>query len=122
MLKQLPRHCREKPMVRNRVWLMAPLLAAVLASGCATVKSYWPFGRGAVAAPVPVTYLEVRQSGVRAVSVLQFWERNTLVVDMQNVDTSGDFSLVRHEGQEWPVRIAFRMSTTRVLRSQNCST
>jgi hypothetical protein len=101
-------------MHRNRVsggWLLA---GALLLSGCATVKSYWPFQRTAVAAPPPVSELELKLplEGAAAV-VLQFWERNTLVIDLQNVPSAGQVVLVRRDGNSWPVRMAVRMAPQR---------
>jgi hypothetical protein len=106
-------HCRVKPMHRNRVspWLLS---GALLLSGCATVKSYWPFGHSAQAAPQPVSelLLQLPADGTAPV-VLQFWERNTLVVDLQNVPSAGRVVLARREGNDWPARIAFRMAPNR---------
>ncbi len=101
-------------MHRNRVsgsWLLAGVL---LLSGCTTVKSYWPFGKAAAAAPQPVSELELRlpASGVAPV-VLQFWERNTLVIDLQNVASTGQVVLVRRAGNGWPARMAVRMAPQR---------
>jgi hypothetical protein len=48
-----------------------------------------------------------------APAVLQFWERNTLVVDLQNVAGAGQAVLVRRAGNSWPARIAVRMAPQR---------
>ena len=100
-------------MHRNRVspWLLA---GALMLSGCATVKSVWPFGHRAEAAPQPVSELELQlpAEGVAPV-VLQFWERNTLVIDLQNVASAGRVVLARRVGNTWPARIAFRMAPNR---------
>jgi hypothetical protein len=45
--------------------------------------------------------------------VLQFWERNMLVIDLQGVSTAGQIRLSHQEGRPWPARIGFRMSSTR---------
>jgi hypothetical protein len=101
-------------MHRNRVsgsWLLA---GALLLSGCATVKSHWPFHKAAVAAPEPVSELEVELPAAGAApAVLQFWERNTLVVDLQNVASTGQIVLVRRSGTSWPARMAVRMAPQR---------
>jgi uncharacterized protein YceK len=102
-----------KPMLRNRASVL--LLACVVTlSGCATVRSYWPFGHKAVAAQAAVREVEVKYPEDQATPViLQFWERNTLVIDLQNVPSTGQAELTRAEGKAWPVRLAFRMSPTR---------
>ena len=96
-------------MHRNRV---IPLLVAGLfaTSGCATLKSHWPFGRAKPAAPAAVQELRVESAaGQSPGAVLQFWERNTLVVDMANVPAAGQLQLIRDPARAWPARVAFRM-------------
>jgi hypothetical protein len=101
-------------MHRNRVsgsWLIC---GALLLSGCATVKSHWPFGKAAQAAPQPVSELELKQpaDGPPA-PVLQFWERNTLVLDLTTVSSAGQVVLTRRAGNAWPARVALRMAPQR---------
>jgi hypothetical protein len=100
-------------MHRNRAILL--LAAGLLATGgCATVKSHWPFGKAKAAAPVPVQELRADvAAGESASGVLQFWERNTLVVDLTNVASAGQVHLIRDSARSWPVRVAFRMSPGR---------
>ena len=45
--------------------------------------------------------------------VLQYWERNTLVVDLQGVASSGQLQLRPRPGASWPVRLAFRVASGR---------
>ena len=101
-------------MHRNRAFPPATLGCLLLLGGCATVKSYWPFGEAPEPAPRPVGELVVTvlPDSPQPV-VLQFWERNTLVVDLQGAASHGQIVLSRREGQDWPARIGFRMSPTR---------
>jgi hypothetical protein len=102
-----------KPMSRNRVAL-ALLIGSALLSACSTVRSHWPFGKRAVAAPTAVQELLVEAPAEGApAAVLQFWERNTLVVDLQGVAAAGSVRLVKRPELIWPVRIAFRMAPGR---------
>jgi hypothetical protein len=96
-------------MHRNRAILL--LAAGLLATGgCATVKSHWPFGKAKVAAPEPVQELQLQSATAdSAPAVLQYWERNTLVVDLTNVASAGQLQLIRDPARTWPVRVAFRM-------------
>jgi hypothetical protein len=104
-----------KPMLRNRSDLNRVLLAGLAAgvlslAGCATVRSHWPFARHAPPQPAAVAELDVGlpPQGAPPV-VLQYWERNTLVVDLTNVAAQGRITLRPGAGRGWPVRIAFRM-------------
>ena len=101
-------------MHRNRVsgsWL---LCGALLLSGCATIKSHWPFGKAVQAAPQPVSELEVKlPAGSPAAAVLQFWERNTLVIDLTAVAATGRVELARRADNAWPARLAVRMAPQR---------
>jgi len=100
-------------MHRNRAILL--LAAGLLATGgCATVKSHWPFGKAKVAAPEAVQELKVQAVAADAApAVLQYWERNTLVVDLTNVAGTGQLQLIRDPAHAWPVRVAFRMAPGR---------
>jgi hypothetical protein len=102
-----------KPMHRNRAVVLLTLLC-LAASGCASVKSLWPWGKAPAVAPIPVHELVVTvPADVPMPVVLQYWERNTLVLDLQDASSAGQISLSRREGQLWPARIGFRMSPTR---------
>ena len=99
---------------RNGAILLLALGCLGAVSGCATVKSYWPWHKAPPAAPQPVRELNVNVPADMAMPVvLQFWERNTLVLDMQQVPPTGQFILTRDGDKAWPVRIAFRMSPSR---------
>lgn len=90
------------------------LAAALLLAGCASVKSYWPFGRDRAPGPQAVMELELSPAAVgQAGELLQYWERNTLVVDLQNAPASGQVVLARRSDRSWPARIALRMSAQR---------
>jgi hypothetical protein len=105
-----------KSMYRNRrgAFLVLAVATLLAVSGCATVKSYWPWKGDPVAPPEPVRELSVNVPADMAMPVvLQFWERNTLVIDLQQVPPTGQFMLTRVEDRPWPARIAFRMSPAR---------
>ena len=106
-----------KPMYRtcrSGAFLAVGLACLGTVSGCATVKSWWPWQEEAAAAPTPVRELNVNVPADAAMPViLQFWERNTLVIDLQQVPPTGQFMLTREGDRPWPVRMAFRMSPAR---------
>jgi hypothetical protein len=39
----------------------------------------------------------------------QYWQRNTLVVDLQGVAGTGSVAMKPRTGTQWPVRLAFRL-------------
>jgi hypothetical protein len=104
-----------KPMYRNcRGAFLLLALSLGTVSGCATAKSWWPWQPAAPAAPQPVRELNVNAPADMAMPVvLQYWERNTLVLDLQQVPPAGQITLTRDGEKPWPVRIAFRMSPSR---------
>lgn len=88
-------------------------VAMLLLAGCASLRSHWPFAHHG-ASPPAVVELEVGlpQAGTAPV-VLQYWQRNTLVVDLTNVAADGRITLRPGAGRNWPARIAFRMAPLR---------
>lgn len=95
-------------MSRNRMLPVALLAAALVLTGCASARALWPFGRKAPPVPQPVAELQVESPSGGNQGVLQFWERNTLVIDLQQAPAAGQVVLKRTAAQ-WPVRIALRM-------------
>ena len=94
--------------------LLPVLLLALGLCACAQVRSHWPFKAQELPAPVAVHELNVVVAPDAAMPiVLQFWERNTLVIDLQGVAASGALTLQPREGQSWPVRLAFRAAPGR---------
>jgi hypothetical protein len=102
-----------KPQHRNRA-ACAAIAATLLLSGCASLRAHWPFGGHGAAAPQPVAELVVELPGQGAPPVvLQYWERNTLIVDLTSVAGTGRVTLRPNDERGWPMRIAFRMSPRR---------
>lgn len=100
-------------MHRNRA-ILSVTFACLLLGGCAGARSLWPFGRTeAPPAPAVNELLVSMPEGSAPQVVLQFWERNTLVLDLQNAASSGRVVLSRREGNIWPARIALRMAPAR---------
>jgi uncharacterized protein (UPF0548 family) len=107
-----------KPMSRNYVirtsTLGAVAVSALLLAGCSTLRGLWPFGHGQKATAQPVTELlvELPEGGPVPV-VLQYWERDTLVLDLTNVAGTGRVTLRRQAEHSWPARLALRMAPRR---------
>jgi len=112
-------HCRMKTMYRNcirrpAVIPMAMVVVVLLLAGCSTLHSHWPFAHRAAAAPAAVAELQVQwPDRASPPVVLQYWERNTLVVDLTSVASQGQITLRPAAGHSWPARIAMRMPPRR---------
>jgi hypothetical protein len=71
--------------------------------------SHWhlPWHRAVPAAPVPVTELGVEAGTNLPPTVVQYWNRNTLRVDLAAVGASGSLILRPSQVNGWPMRIEF---------------
>ena len=79
------------------------VLLTLLAAGC-----HWPWHRHPPAPPAPVHELDI--SGAAADSYPQYWQRNTLLVDLSSASGSGSITLKPLAGTTWPVRLALRVT------------
>ncbi len=103
-------------MLENRLLARAAapvaLAVALSLSGCSHLhfpSMHWPWHHKPAPPPPEVHELvETSESGA-AQSFPQYWERNTLVVDLQGASGSGSVVLTPREGTTWPVRIAFKV-------------
>lgn len=93
--------------------LILALTTALLVGGCAgsKVRDLWPFGKKPIPPPQAVQVLELSAiDGAPTPAVLQYWVRNTLLLDLQQAGANGAVQLAPPAGQRWPVRIAFRIT------------
>jgi hypothetical protein len=96
--------------LRPRMQAVACAAAAVLAvavTGCSSLKSHWPWHHSAPPPPPPAHALDITGA---AGSFPQYWQRNTLVVDLSAASGSGSITLKPVEGVGWPLRLAFRVT------------
>lgn len=95
---------------RNRVGFAAFLGAVVLVVGCSHFAAMrWPFGHKAPAPPGAVNELVETSAGATAAAYPQYWQRNTLLVDLHEAAAEGSLVLRPRAGTQWPVRLAFRV-------------
>ncbi|MCC7462175.1 MAG: hypothetical protein IT480_06890 [Gammaproteobacteria bacterium] len=98
--------------------LALTLLAALLA-GCSHLQAsrLWPFHHKVAAAPEVVNELVAEApEGVSLVSTRQYWDRNTLLVDLGAASGVGSVRLRPAAGTSWPVRLGFRVQSGSVGR------
>lgn len=113
------------PMPAVRLLPAAALLLATLA-GCSHLHvphpnlhaaRLWPFHHKAAAAPAAVNELVAEAAeGVSTVSMGQYWDRNTLLVDLTAASGEGRVRLRPAAGASWPVRLGFRVQSGSVAR------
>ena len=93
-------------MARTKT-LMAMVLAAGLAAGCSSLpRVHWPWAKPVPAAPAPVDELSFAAGATAAIP--QFWQGNTLVLDMTAVPASGTAVVTPTYARGWPMRISVR--------------
>jgi hypothetical protein len=85
---------------RVGLWLLA-----LACAGC----GHWPFHRHAPAPPAPVHELDI-QGSASPDSYPQYWQRNTLLIDLSAVSGAGSITLKPAAGSSWPVRLALRVT------------
>lgn len=98
--------------IRARRAALAALCVAML-GGCGSLAQRLPWAKPPPAVPQAVTELRLEPApGNMAVATVggieQYWQRNTLVLDLYNVAHSGAVVLRPGEGRGWPVRLGFR--------------
>lgn len=93
-------------------------LAAALA-GCTHVHAakLWPFHHRAAPPPEAVNELVAEAPpGGAGIAVSQYWDRNTLLVDLSAAAGDGGLRLRPAAGTTWPVRIEFRVQPGSIAR------
>jgi hypothetical protein len=92
---------------RNATPRVAVCALAVCAAGCSHL--HWPWHHQPPPPPKPVHELDITSAGATA-TYAQYWQRNTLVVDLSAAGGSGSITLKPAAGTTWPVRLAFRVT------------
>jgi hypothetical protein len=71
---------------------------------------HWPWRQRAPAVPQPVQELSIEGGA----AIAQFWDRNTLLLDLTALSGEGQASL--HAAHGWPVRLEFKVQPGSMLQ------
>lgn len=93
---------------RSRGWFLVGCLCLALGAGASGAFTWWPFKKKVTPPPQPVQVVGLQSPAGSVPAVLQFWERNVLVLDLQAAGSSGTVVLTPPANGRWPVRISFR--------------
>jgi hypothetical protein len=86
--------------------LNRPVSGAVTLALCMSLAAcgmHWPWRHRTPPAPQPVQELSVEGGA----AIAQFWDRNTLLLDLTALSGEGEASL--HAAHGWPVRLEFKV-------------
>ncbi len=94
------------------------LSAALLCAALAACAVHWPWQHRARPAPQPVQELLLQSADpVSAGSaILQFWDRNILLIDLTAAGSEGGATLRTQPGHSWPIRLEFRVQPGSISR------
>jgi hypothetical protein len=92
--------------------LSAALATALLCAGLGACGVHWPWRHRAPPPPQPVHELSVQPSA----QILQFWDRNTLLLDLTGLTGEGAATLTAAAGRGWPIRLEFRVQPGSMAR------
>ncbi len=99
--------------------LLAVLAFALAGCGHLQVARVWPFHHRATAAAEAVNELVAETpDGSAGIAVSQFWDRNTLLVDLSAASGDGSLRLRPAAGTTWPIRLEFRVRPGGIGRLQ----
>jgi len=90
-------------------WRSVALVTAMslMLSACAL---HWPWKRRPVPPPQPVQQLSiVADAAGPAATILQYWDRNALLLDLTGVGGEGGAIVTPIKALGWPIRLEFRV-------------
>jgi len=104
------RPVRYPVVAMRRARVAAALLLCVALAGCAL---HWPWRHRKAPAPQPVAVLSIEprtpQDGASAAQITQFWDRNTLLLDLRALHGEGEVTLRPDAARGWPIRLELRV-------------
>jgi hypothetical protein len=80
---------------------------SLVLSACAM---HWPWKRRPVPPPQPVHQVSIAADAAGpAATIPQYWDRNTLLLDLSGVSGEGGASITPIKALGWPIRLEFRV-------------
>ena len=92
-----------------KVRLVLVVAGCLALSACATTSKIWPFHKKPKPAPVAVHEFDLVNSDGTPASFPQYWQRNTVVIDLSGISGAGNFAARLPADTTWPVRVALRV-------------
>jgi hypothetical protein len=98
-------HMPGSPICRNLA------LIAMLALSVSACAMHWPWKRQPPPPPQPVHQVTIvpEAGAAAATTIMQYWDRNTLLLDLTQVDGEGGATVTPIKALGWPVRLEFRV-------------
>ncbi|HEY5019385.1 MAG TPA: hypothetical protein VII17_00065 [Steroidobacteraceae bacterium] len=95
-------------------------VVVLLCAGLAGCAMHWPWRHRPPPAPQPVQELSIQPQASPAAAapaqILQFWDRNTLLLDLTALRGDGAVTLTPVASRGWPIRLEFRVQPGSVAR------
>jgi hypothetical protein len=105
-MQAVTRHCaRGLCLLTAALCLSAPAWALHLPS------LHWPWHHHHATGPEAVHELTIQMQDGAAKAIPQYWDRNTLLLDMTAVSGEGSAMVAPRPGTGWPVRLEFRVQS-----------
>ena len=83
--------------------------ACVTLTACSSMSKLWPFHHKAKPGPEAVHELNLVNDDGSAATYPQYWQRNTLVLDLSGIGGEGSVAARLPDESTWPVRVAVRV-------------
>ena len=83
--------------------------ACVTLTACSSMSKLWPFHHKAKPGPEAVHELNLVNADGSAATYPQYWQRNTLVLDLSGIAGEGSVAARLPDESTWPVRVAVRV-------------
>jgi hypothetical protein len=98
-----------KHMPCGRSWRRLALIAT-LSLGLSACAMHWPWKRRPLPPPEPVQQVTiVPDASAAAATLVQYWDRNTLLLDLTALGGEGGATVTPIKALGWPIRLEFRV-------------